>query len=101
MLSHEAVLLRIQSYAHYYGGSIEHQTHANTDRQENKTKFTLKHLDKPIYRNLQRIMKVLAWLKYNNTETWLQAAHNNEKKSYDSRTFHADDVTNNDPMCPV
>ena len=38
-------------------------------------------------------MTVFVRWKYNNTETWLQAAHTNEKKSYNSRNFNADDAT--------
>ena len=46
-------------------------------------------------------MTVVVWWLYKNTETWLQAAHTNEKKSYNSRTFNADDAIKNDPMCPA
>ena len=35
--------------------------------------------NKQINGNTQRIMTVVVWWKYNNTETWLQAARTNEK----------------------
>ena len=34
-----------------------------------------------INRSTLRIMTVVVWLKYNNTETWLQAAHKHEKRA--------------------